>query len=525
MTTKNTLTRQDTVAEIVKCGKDPIYFLKTYVKIQHPTRSTIPFKTYEFQDDCIKAFMKFRQNIILKSRQLGLSTITAGYAVWLAIFHKDKNILIIATKKDVAINVIKKIKVMLSSLPAWLLLPQIITESLTTIRFSNGSEIKAIPTSPSAGRSEALSLLIIDEAAFIKDFKEIWTGLSPTITTGGAAIILSTPNGVGNMYHSLWTEAEAGLNELNPIKLPWYVHPERDELWYAKEIRNLKPQEIAQEYECDFISSGDTFLKKGELEFLRNNIETPSEKNVKYNGLWVWKKPEPGANYVIGADVARGDGGDYSTFHVIDYDTYEVVAEYMQKTAPDTFADILFDIGKQYNNALICPESNTFGYFTCKRLVEEHNYPKMYHNKLTGNPFANYSVIKDVKYGFDTQTKSRSQILTKLEELIRNKKLTCYSQRVYDQLLTFIWEGAKAQALRGTHDDLVMSLAIACWIASGGKSVAAKDTQKTVALINATHVTRRSIDDVLGSISKQRHEQNIRNRIYEHHMKDTSWLY
>ena len=98
------------VNEIIKCGKDPSYFLNKYVKIQHPQRGTIPFKTYQFQDDCLKDFVDHRFNVILKSRQLGLSTLSAAYAAWLAIFYKDKNVLVIATKLSVAMNFIKKVK-------------------------------------------------------------------------------------------------------------------------------------------------------------------------------------------------------------------------------------------------------------------------------------------------------------------------------------------------------------------------------------------------------------------------------
>ena len=105
------------IKEIVKCGKDPVYFLNKYLKIQHPVRGLISFDTYPFQDDCIQDFIDHRLNIILKSRQLGMSTLVAGYAVWLAIFQRDKNILIIATKLSVAQNFIKKVKTMIRSVP------------------------------------------------------------------------------------------------------------------------------------------------------------------------------------------------------------------------------------------------------------------------------------------------------------------------------------------------------------------------------------------------------------------------
>lgn len=157
-----TMSRQAVVSEILKCGKDPVYFMKKYCKIQHQLRGLIPFETYDFQDDCVKSFQENRFNIVLKSRQLGLSTVTAAYSVWYAIFKKDKNVLIIATKLNTAINFIKKVKTILDNLPSWLLLTKF-EPTKQSIRFTNGSTITAVPTSPDAGRSEALALLIVDE--------------------------------------------------------------------------------------------------------------------------------------------------------------------------------------------------------------------------------------------------------------------------------------------------------------------------------------------------------------------------
>ena len=149
-----------------------------------------------------------------------MSTLVAAYAVWMALFQKDKNILIIATKLSVAQNFITKVKTMIRSLPKWLVLPQIVTNNKQLIEFSHGSSIKAIPTSDDAGRSEALSLLIVDEAAFVRDFDQLWMGLYPTVSTGGRVILLSTPNGVGGQYYKLYTDAEQGSNEFGFNKAP-----------------------------------------------------------------------------------------------------------------------------------------------------------------------------------------------------------------------------------------------------------------------------------------------------------------
>jgi hypothetical protein len=500
--TTTTPSRQAIVAEILKCGKDPTYFMKKYCKIQHQLRGLIPFDTYDFQDDCVRDFQKNRFNIVLKSRQLGLSTVSAAYVVWYAIFKKDKNILVIATKLNTAINFIKKVKTMLDGLPPWLLLTKF-EPTKQSIRFDNGSTITAVPTSPDAGRSEALALLIVDEAAFIRDFDEIWTSLYPTLSTGGSAIILSTPNGVGGQYYKLWTEAESGANDFNPIRLPWDAHPEHNQAWFDKETRNLTKRQIAQEFLCDFVSSGDTFLQPTEFEKLRLLIRQPIVKEGPQSGIWIWKNAEQGHKYIISADVARGDASDYSAFHVIDYESCEVCAEFMGKIPPDRLAELLSTYGRRYNNALICPEQNTFGYFTCVKLRDE-GYPALYYQNNGGDLFGYKPTDTELVPGFSTQTKTRTQILTKLEESIRNSRLKTYSQRLFDQLQAFIWNGAKAQASKDAHDDLIMSLAIGTWLAAGEVGTDVQGMAMAMAMLKATAVGNRSINDLPGGMNQVR---------------------
>ena len=104
------LTRKETLKEILRCGKDPGYFINNYVKISHPMKGLITFNTYPYQDDLLEDFNDYRFNVILKARQLGISTISAAYCVWFMLFHRDKNILVIATKFQTAANLVKKVK-------------------------------------------------------------------------------------------------------------------------------------------------------------------------------------------------------------------------------------------------------------------------------------------------------------------------------------------------------------------------------------------------------------------------------
>ena len=452
------------VKEIVRCGKDPVYFINKYVRIQHPTRGLIDFNTYQFQDDCLKDFVDNRFNIILKSRQLGISTLSACYAVWLACFYRDKNILVIATKLAVAQNFIKKVKTAIKSMPVWLTLPEIVSSNKQGVEFSNGSSIKAVPTSDDAGRSEALSLLIVDEAAFIRNFEELWMGLYSTLSTGGRAIVLSTPNGVGDKYHELCVQAEEGNNEFNFIKLMWDVHPERDQGWFDSETKNMSPKQIAQELMCDFAASGDTFLSPEDIQKFSLRIKTPIERWGPEMGVWVWKYSLSENKYVISADISRGDAADFSTFQVLDTTVGEQVAEYRGKIPPDQFAVLLAEAGKRYGNALICPENNTYGYATVMKLVEI-GYDNLYFAKEKDKYASLYGGRVDIsKIGFQTNAQSRGKILTKFEQVMRNNTVHFYSSRLYEELKTFVWKGNKAQAQKGRNDDLVIAAAIGTWL-------------------------------------------------------------
>lgn len=546
--------RKDQIDEIIKCGKNPVYFINKYCKIRHPVKGIIPFNTYPFQDDCIGAFEKHRMNIVLKARQLGLSTVTAAYATWLALFHKDKTILVIATKMSTASQFLKKVKVMLEYLPVWLVLPEV-TVTGTEIKFDNGSTVVAIPTSADAGRSMALSLLICDEAAWIQKMEDIWTGLSPTISEGGNVILLSTPNGMvgtGGLFYRLYSQACTGLNEFNPICLPWNVHPEHDQAWFTKETSNMSKKKIAQEYVCDFLTSGDTFLEPEEIEYLKFSILQPIEKQsvVDKHGtgndrsIWVWKRPELTKKYVISADVARGNAHDYSTFHAIDIETCEVCVEYMGKIPPEKFSDVLIEYGKKYNDALLVVELNSFGY-TVNAAIRDAKYPHVFYEKGKNDPF-NFKPPDDgevITPGFNTNGAVRLPMLTKLGELIRTKKLKIYSQRFYDQIQGFMWMGNKPQAAKDNFDDLVMSLAIGLWLVETSPVIDDNLADMTRALLNSTSIERRSsehmprMNEVSPLISpgmmnaqsayKAHHVDNMRKQVVNRYSELTnfSWLY
>jgi len=453
--------------EIIRCGTDPVYFINKYVYIQHATRGRMLFNTFPYQDDIIKHFQGGSNVITNKSRQLGLSTVCAAYALWLVLFRRDKNVLVIATKLSVAQNFMTKVFFAYDELPSWLVMAKDIKRTKTELGLSSGSTVKAIPTSKDAGRSEALSLLIIDECAHIEDMADIWVGIQPTMSTGGQAILISSPNGVGNTFHRIWVDATEGKNDFIPVELPWTVHPERDEAWYLKESGNIRAGKgergVQQEFHCNFNASGETFVDSEVLSIIEEGCTNPIAKHEKYSDCWIWKFAEPEHKYLISADISRGNAADFSTFHVFDTTTDEVVCEYKGKVPPDDFAHILIDLGYKYNTALICPEINTYGAH-CAKVLKDNKYPNLYYEKEHKNIYMAYQDLEEKGNGelpgWTSSPKSRDQIIAKLESILRKQTIRLPSKRLVNELKTFIWKNNKAQAMKGYNDDLVMALAI-----------------------------------------------------------------
>lgn len=456
--------------EYVKCALDPIYFMRNYCYIQHPVQGKIKFDLYDFQERTLKDLKDNDYNVILKARQLGISTLTAGYSLWLMNFHNDKNILVIATKQEVAKNLVTKVRVMHKLSPDWLK-QGCVEDNKLSLRYKNGSQIKAISSTSEAGRSEALSLLVMDEAAFIKNIDDIWAASQQTLATGGKCIALSTPNGMGNWFHQTWVGAEEGTNNFNFIKLHWTVHPDRDKKWRADQNALLGPDMAAQECDCDFISSGQSVIPAGVIkEYQDKFITDPIEK--RYNDdMWIWKHPQPNKRYIIGADVARGDGSDYSAFHVIDVDELEQVAEFRSKIDTTRYAGILASIGTEYNDAVLVVENNNVGWAVLQVLLDRE-YRNLFWMKRdlkyvdTKTQYTNKYRREDRNQipGFSTTMKTRPLIIEKLSQFIREKQVKINSIRLIDELYVFIFNNGKAEAFKGYNDDLVMSMAITLWI-------------------------------------------------------------
>jgi hypothetical protein len=463
---------KDIIAEeYKKCAVDPIHFMKKYCMIQHPVRGKIPFQLFPFQEKTLTQFKDNRFNVVLKSRQTGISTLCAGFSLWKMIFNTDFNVLVIATKQEVAKNLVTKVRVMHELLPSWLKGGSMEDNKLS-LRLQNGSQIKAIASSPDAGRSEALSLLIFDEAAFIDDIDEIWVSAQSTLSTGGACIALSTPNGVGNWFHQTWLGAEESTNPFNTIRLHWTVHPERDQKWRDEQEKLLGTKKAAQECDCDFISSGETVIEPELLMFYKETYVIPPIEKGGFDGnLWKWEHADYSKSYMVVADVARGDGADYSTCHVIDIVNSVQVAEYRGKVDTKDFGNFLVALSTEYNDALLVIENANIGWATIQQVIDRGYKNLFYMSKdlkyidIQHQMTNRYrSEEKGLVAGFSTTSKTRPLIISKLTDYFREKSIIIRSSRLIDELFTFIYMNGRAEAMKGYNDDLVMAISIGLWV-------------------------------------------------------------
>ena len=454
--------RQIIQQEYVKCAANPAHFMKKYCFIQHPQRGRIPFNLFPFQEKVLKLFQENPYSVVLKSRQLGISTLGAGYSLWLMLFHKDKNVLCIATKQDTAKNMVTKVKFMYENLPSWLKIDAPENNKLT-LRLSNGSQIKATSASSDAGRSEAVSLLLIDEAAFIDNIGEIWASAQQTLATGGGCIALSTPYGTGNWFHQTWVRAENQENDFLPIKLPWYVHPERDQAWRDRQDELLgDPRMAAQECDCDFNTSGDTVFYAEYLEFYEQTyIKDPLEKRGADQNLWIWEPADYSRTYIVVADVARGDGKDYSAFHIIDIETNTQVAEYKGQLGTKEYGHLLVGIATEYNEAMLVVENASIGWATIQTIIDR-GYTNLYYSSKSDATKANsyfdkYMDTSKMVPGFSMTSRVRPLIIGKLQEYVNDKSVTIQSKRLIEEMKVFMWKNGRAEAQQGYNDDLVMA--------------------------------------------------------------------
>ena len=444
--------------ELSSCSDNIKIFYK-YVKIVHPDKGLITFNPYNFQKKILKTVDLNRFTAILCSRQAGKTVVTSVYALHYAIFNADKYVGIVSNKQTSAIDILSRIKRMYEELPVWIK-PGVKEYSKTFIAFDNGTKITVSATSADAFRGRTLNLLIADELAFVRKgiAEDFWAANYPTISTSTEAkiIIISTPNGMFNLFHKLYSGADRKENTFIPLKFTWRDVPGRDKKWADEQLRNLGETKFKQEQEVEFLGSVRTVIDTNILESLYNMTFEPLLTDLD-GAFKILEKPELSATYIIGCDVAKGTGEHSSTMQILKVQSVKPV-KCKQVAVFDSnkidvygFSDIINRTSYYYNNAYIMCENNAEGAAVVNRLWWDFE---------NSNLINSGSKRKDL--GIRASRASKPKAVLLMKRLIEDGSIDIFDIETINQLGAFI-EKNKKYFGQGYPDDLVSGLYWACY--------------------------------------------------------------
>ena len=456
---------QEMLQEWLKCAQDPIYFAEKYIKIVHVDHGFIPIRLYDYQKEIIVKLTNNRRVTVVTSRQAGKTTTAAAVILHYILFNDHKTVALLANKGDAAREILDRIKMAYEALPDWL--QQGVDEwNKGSISLENGCKVIAAATSSSAIRGKSISLLYIDEAAFVENWDEFFASVFPTISSGETTKILftSTPNGLNHFYKTC-EGAKEGMNGYQFVEVPWQRVPGRGEEWYKETIAamDFDYEKFAQEFECAFQGSSGTLISGASLKSLVARIPI-----MDYDGLKQYSKPLKENKYVIVVDVSRGKGLDYSAFQVVDVTKmpYDQVCVYRNNMiTPLDYTGVIHRVSKLYNDAVILVETNDVGSqvvdslhydFECETIVYTENAGAR--GKRISGGFGN------AERGVRTTKTVKAIGCSMLKLLVEQHQLTINDHDTIYELSRFSKKGHSYEAESGCNDDLVMGLVLFAWM-------------------------------------------------------------
>jgi hypothetical protein len=583
--------RIEQLAEYAKIMKDAPYALRTYLQTYDNTQKKyVPLELFPDQVQLIQDYENYNENITRKYRQAGVSTVTSAWIsrrLQLAKPENPERVLVIANKRDTAIEMANKIRNFLDQWPEWINVgfsPDKNSES--RFRLNNGCEVKAVATSADALRGYTPTILVFDEAAYIEAGDDFWAASMASLSTGGKIILISTPNGYDPIYYGVYDQAIRKMNDFHITDLRWFKDPrytkdlrwvkcsdithymlnreqyndeevvmydfditkyqEYEEMgykpfssWFESMSKKFKydRRKIAQELECDFLGSGDGVIPNDVQENIaKNMIRVPIEKYMQ-GTFWQWKEPIQGHRYIMGVDVSRGDSEDFSSISLIDFDDREQVAEYVGKIPPDDLASIAYKWGVLYDAFIVIDITGGMGVATSRKL-QEMNYKHLYIDGInTQNIWEFNKKVMDKIPGLNFNNK-RTQIVAAFEEQLR-KGFQVRSSRLLNELNTFVYINGRPDHMKGAHDDAIMSLSMALYAGDICFNQLQRNESKNKAMLESWVMSERTYEpnktfysygtslDPIGSIQTDPsfyHQDNPMNNPKSSY-QEYSWLF
>ena len=546
------LSKEQAILEYAKCVKNTSYALRTYLQTYDNTQSKyVPLELFPDQVRLIDDYDTYEENIALKYRQAGVSTVTSAWVSKRLVFAsktKPEKILVIANKQDTSIEMANKIRLFVEQWPSWLGVGFSNEKNAQKhFKLSNGCEVKAVATSKDALRGYSPTVLIFDEAAFIDADDDFWSACMASLSTGGKVIVISTPNGFDPIYYSIYDQALRGMNDFKITEMYWYRDPryskdlkllkvkdivhymlnrseyKDDEItvdyshinpyernfeeikkhfadgykpyssWFEAMAKKLKfdRRKIAQELECNFLGSGDSVIPPDVVERMKeNDIQNPVNKFMG-GAIWQWKEPVEGHKYIMGIDVSRGDSEDFTTFNIIDFDEREQVLEYLGKIPPDVAADVAMKWAVMYNAFVVIDITGGMGVSTSRKL-QELGYKNLYIDGVNVADKWKYDPKALEKIPGINFNSKRVQIIAAFEEALRHG-FHVRSSRLLNELNTFVYVNGRPDHLKGQHDDLIMSCAMAIYVGETSFSQLEKVTETTKAMVESWTVNETPV--------------------------------
>jgi hypothetical protein len=459
---------EEQVREFMLCSENPIYFIERYVKIITLDKGFVNISLYPFQREAIDDINQNRRVILKAGRQLGKTTMVVGYILWYILFNQDKLVAILANKAPTAREILSRIKIAYEALPLWIQ-QGVKTWNKGDIELENNCRVMATSTASSAIRGYSISLLYLDEFAFVPSniAEEFFTSVYPTISSGESSKILisSTPNGM-NHFYKMWTEATEGHNGFKYIEANWRQVPGRTQKWADEQRQVLGDQKYYQEVECEFMGSSGTLISAAGLKSLA--FVTPLNKTE--SGISIYKQPVAGKSYIIIADTSRGKGLDYSAFVVMDISKipYTLVATYKDNNiSPLVYPSIIKKMAEYYNGAYVLIEINDNGQQVVDSLFEDYEYENILSTieiKSRMNLTWGYGQKSD--RGIRTTKSVKRLGCSVLKNLVESQQILIQDFETISELSTFVAKGSSFEAAEGSHDDLVMCLVLFSWCTS-----------------------------------------------------------
>lgn len=536
-------TKEQLILEYTKCVKNTPYALKTYLQTYDNTVSQyVPLELFPDQVTLLEDYENYNENIALKYRQAGVSTVTAAWASKRLVFaskKKPEKILIIANKLDTAVEMANKIRGFTEQWPNWTGVGfSSEKNSQRHYKLTNGCEVKAVATSRDALRGYTPTILVFDEAAYIEADGDFWAACMASLSTGGKVIVVSTPNGYDPIYYEIYDQALRGMNEFKISEMYWFKDPRytkdlrllkvedlihyylnREEYkeidtidystidprlrdfeeikqkladgykptssWFEGMVKKLKydKRKVSQELECNFLGSGDNVFDSKQLQDIHQNMLKEPTNRMMGGALWMWKEPVEGHKYIMGVDVSRGDSEDFTSMIIIDFDEREQVLEYIGKIPPDVAAEIAYKWAMMYSAFVVIDITGGMGVSTARKL-QEMNYKNLYIDGVEmGNKWKYDPKALDKIPGLNFNNK-RVQIISSFEESMRHG-FKIYSNRLFNEMNTFVYINGRPDHQKGHHDDLIMAIAMATYVGENSFNQLTKVTEQTKAMLSS----------------------------------------